>query len=341
MKSIDLQSELRPAWRKVLAQDILGSSDPVRISSFVRGVCSTLEIHRFECVGFEISVGAVFLIESELGGRVVLKVMSPDVGIDDAIARYRYQLYLKAADFPCPEPLVEPMECEGLVVVAEEHLVTGEPANSHKLEDRTLMAHGLSEIVERSSGYDSLLSFPDNTLVHVVGQLWPKPHNVLFDFERNPKRAKWIDDIGLENKPDWENSVSRHLIGHLDWSAKHCRISKGKLSAVYDWDSTARVPETRTIGVAASSFVYTNDNSGGKQTPSLYELASFLELYENARGVSLTKQELKEITQNIYYSAAYAARCEDANDYGTPGTTHAARRFLESICESDLYRFIV
>ena len=125
------------------------------------------------------------------------------------------------------------------------------------------------------------------------------------------------------------------VIGHLDWGAKHCRVQDNAISAVYDWDSVARVTETRVVGSAAVTFTTTWYVECNHQ-PEISEMISFVAEYQDARAEPFSTSEFEEITAAIYYQAAYTARCEHAGNQGQKDTKAEHGRFLELLISVDI-----
>src|SRR5262249_34715297 len=87
------------------------------------------------------------------------------------------------------------------------------------------------------------------------GPLWPRPHNVLFDFEATVAGAAWIDGLAAAAKP--LRAAGRLALGHGDWTVKHFRFDGLRPTVVYDWDSIGTDYEAVFVGNAAASFTYT------------------------------------------------------------------------------------
>lgn len=319
-----------------LSSSIIGTDDPEDIAHLINQLASSLlQFHNPVCFRFEISVGAVFFFQNDDGRQALIKILSPDVSFSDTQARAAFQGYLRRRGFPCPGLPAQPVQAEGLAVVAEDYLDSGRAADGHDKHDREIMARGLVQLIELGKAYADIDHFPTDTLLYKDGQLWPKPHNVLFDFSHNTEGASWIDEIAEQHKLPDNSFISPKVIGHMDWSAKHCRVEGNQLAAVYDWDSTALVPETRVVGNAMVNFTYV-ENTGAKITPNLDEMAAFLSAHEIARGQQFSEQEIHEIISTAYYGLAYTARCEHSIDDGTGNSASQARELLKVLETMDL-----
>ena len=336
----DIAAILKPPYMRLLSSSILGVTDSNGITHFVSQIArEQFGFKQPSIENFELSVGAVFWITDDSSGmKILLKVLSPDISFEDARARVDYQRYIHKAGFPCPEPLSNPLLTDGLVLIDEDFVDLGRPASGHVAEDRALMASCLASLVELGTSYPST-SFPSETLITQPEDLWPKPHNALFDFSRRTEFTEWIDGIATENKISNEANHSPLVIGHLDWAAKHCRISANSISVVYDWDSTALVAESRVLGNALRSFTY-RDDDGLSQVPNLDQMRDFLACYESARSTQFKSEEIDEIVSHLLYGAAYGARCEDSIDDGSESARTGNREFLKLVSNLDLAKML-
>lgn len=331
---IVLAAHLAESPERHLADSILKTHDVDSIEDFVKGaVRNTLGWQDVELFRFELSVGAAFGLQNAAGERCLFKVLGPD---DFAVeARRDFQRWLAERNFPCPKILWPVSEQDGRRFVIEEYNDVGRHADGHLPEDRRLMAEALYKMIVLSRGYPAVASIPDDTLVVVQGSVWPKPHNVYFDFEATTAGAEWIDEAGAKAKAIVDAMPDGNVLAHMDWAAKHSRIDKGAISISYDWDTVARVTETRAVGAAAAVFTYSQYLESSNR-PSIDESIGFIRDYEVARGEPFTVKEREEIWACLLYTAAYGARCEHAIDHAGPG--NEARSFLRSALSQQGYQ---
>lgn len=331
-----IHDALQESYQRELANSILNTDNVEEILSITQTLLKTsLEWVEPECFHFEISVGATFGFVSSNGHRCMLKVFGPDCIESDLVSRTRFQNWINRQGYTCPSVLMTPHWHNDMLFVVEEYLDSGRRANGHDLPDRKLMAHQLSALVELGRGYPLQDEIPTETLAPVPNSPWPKPHNILFDFELTKKGAEWIDEVGEHYRPILDQMNGETVIGHMDWGAKHCRIKNNTISAVYDWDSVARTAETKVVGSAAANFTTTwyveCDNR-----PDVPEMISFITEYQHVRTRPFTASECQEITASIYYAAAYGARCEYAGDQGQANANTETREFLKMLISVDL-----
>jgi len=237
------------------------------------------------------------------------------------------------SNFVCPSVLKQARNYSGMAISIESYLDKGTRANGHLELDRRLMASSLADLVHLGVNYPEMESIPTNNLFRDPGSVWPKPHNVLFNFDQSKKGAGWIDQVGEKYLPFLEASHERLVIGHLDWGAKHCRIDNDRISAIYDWDSVARVPEERVLGSAAASFT-TSWYVEGRNRPMISEVMAFISDYLNPSKT--TEIDVELLSGMIYYAAGYGARCEHAIANKTDRKEN--RDFLSEVLSSDLVR---
>ncbi len=338
--TIPIHDGLRESYQRDLAISILHTDSPDEILSLTRGLLEhSLGWIEPECFHFEISVGATFGFTDNKNHRRMLKVFGPDCSESELVSRTKFQHWINQRDYPCPSIQVNPDWYNELLFVVEEYLDLGRRANGHKSEDRQLMAHQLLKLVELGKSYPFQTEIPTEALAPVPNSPWPRPHNILFNFESTLKGAEWIDEIGEHYRPILDCLKGETVIGHLDWGAKHCRIKNHTISAVYDWDSVARVAETRVVGSAAANFTttwYVECNN----RPDVPEMLSFIMEYQAARSRPFTVVECQEIAASIYYITAYGARCEHAGDQGQPDANTETREFLKLLLTVDLEKLL-
>ena len=74
------------------------------------------------------------------------------------------------------------------------------------------------------------------------------------------------------------------VVGHLDWRVQNLGFNRGRVAAIYDWDSVGLVPEAALVGV--TSAVHPVDWRLGlpDPLPTLAQVDAFVSDYERARG---------------------------------------------------------
>lgn len=204
------------------------------------------------------SVAAVYAVPLDGGGRAVLKLHSPIVGASFLLAVQRVQRHLARAGFPCPLPLAPPTRLGARLVTAESLLDAGETPDGHDTATRAAMAAGLARLVA--------LCRP---LVHLAG------------LRENPWR-------------EGEPGAGRLVVGHTDWRAQNMRLERGRLSAVYDWESLDVLEEPALVGGAAAAFT-ADWTHGPASFPCRDESKAFVAEYERARRRRFSATEMETV----------------------------------------------
>ena len=217
------------------------------------------------------SVATVYAVRLDDGRRAVLKLHAPAVGARFLLAVQRVQRHLVTAGFPCPWPLAPPMPLGDRLATAEVCLDAGEIPDGHDAATRAAMAAGLARLVA--------LCRP---LVHLAG------------LRENPWREGEPGDGSL-------------VVGHTDWRAQNVRFERGRLSAVYDWESLCVLEEAALVGGVAAAF--TADWAHGQASfPTAAESAAFVADYERARRRPFTPAEQATVQQAFARRREYIRR---------------------------------
>jgi hypothetical protein len=282
-------------------RSIFGTDDPDEIWARALAACPDA----VECFAFEVSVGALFGLRLRDGARVALKIHTDRCDDRYLAAVQRVQAHLSEQGFPCPRPLgVRPR------ATIEEWVDAGTYRDAHEPPVRRALAQHLAQLFRRTAelqpleGMEPFFASPD-------GPLWPKPHNVLFDFETTRKGGEWIDEIARAAKRHRDARTGPLVIGHGDWSVQHFRFDGLEPTVIYDWDSLNTDHETVFVGLAAATFTY-NQHLPVEPWPSVDEAQAFLDDYERARDVPFTPAERRAVQAAAVYSRAYSTRCAHA-----------------------------
>jgi hypothetical protein len=290
-------------------RSIFATDDPRAIWAQVLELCPDT----VECFAFEVSVGARLGLRLRDGSRIALKVHLDRVGPDYLEAVQRVQKHLFERGFPCPKPL----GVRGRATV-EEWREDGVYRDAHEPEVRRVVAGELAELF-RLTGELQPLPGMEPFFPRRDGPLWPRPHNVLFDFEATAEGAEWIDEIARAAKPRRDAQVGALVIGHGDWTVKHFRFDGLRPTVIYDWDSLGTDFETAYVGNSAASFTYT-EHLPVAVWPTVEEAQAFLEDYAEARVAPFTPEERRAARAAAVYSRAYSTRCAHAVGKDTRGT---------------------
>jgi hypothetical protein len=284
-------------------RSIFGTDDPEAIWGQVLETCP----EAVGCFAFRVSIGAMFGLELRDGSRVALKIHTGAYSSEYLAAAQAVQAHLWRRGFPCPRPL----GARGRATL-EEWRDEGVYRDGHVPEVRRALAVALARLIGLTDELRPLprlergFSFPRE-----VTQLWPTPHNVLFDFEATSAGAEWIDEIAVAALAVRDERVGREVVGHGDWVANHVRFDGAEPCVAYDWDSLETDREPNLVGCAAATFTY-NEQLPVELEPSVEETRAFVADYEAARGAPLTADELRATRAAAVYVRAYATRCGHA-----------------------------
>ena len=282
-------------------RSIFGTDEPEEIWKLVLAICPKA----VGCFAFEVSVGALLGLALADGARVALKVHVDRAQDAYLEAMQAVQEHLWRRGFPCPRPL----GVRGRATL-EEWRDEGEYLDAHDPAVRRVLAELLVRLVELARDLE-----PSPALVPFLprsgGPLWPKPHNVLFDFEATAEDAGWIDEIATAARRRRDADPGELVIGHHDWTAKHVRFAGLEARVVYDWDSVSADLEPVFAGEAAATFTYT-EHLPVERWPTVEEAQSFLDDYEQARGRPFTARERGTARAAAVYTRAYSTRCTHA-----------------------------
>ena len=140
------------------------------------------------------------------GARVALKIHR---GIQPAFleATQVVQQHLWRRGFPCPEPL----GVRGAATL-ERWTDAGEYRDAHDPDVRRAMAETLAWLVRVTNELGSAPWLSRHFYPAGERPLWPRPHNVLFDFEATASGAEWIDEIAAAAKPLRDEPVGAVVI---------------------------------------------------------------------------------------------------------------------------------
>ena len=284
-------------------RSIFGTADPEAIWGQVLEACPEAE----DCFAFRVSIGALFGLQLRDGSRVALKIHTRAYSSEYLAAAQAVQVHLWQRGFPCPRPL----GARGRATL-EEWREEGVYRDGHVPEVRCALAVAFERLIELTDELRPLprlergFAFPRGAT-----QLWPTPHNVLFDFEATSAGAEWIDEIAAAALAVRDERIGREVVGHGDWVANHVRFDGTEPAVAYDWDSLDTDREPNLVGCAAATFTY-NEQLSVEMEPSVEETRAFVADYEAACGVPLTADELRATRAAAVYVRAYATRCGHA-----------------------------
>lgn len=257
------------------------------------------------------SAGCVAGVELEDGRRAVVKAYQRQWGVPFLSAVHRVQGHLAQAQFPCPRPLMGPGVAGPALATAEEWLPDPGMRTLETEAEMKASASGLARQVEVCLGLSEPALGTQHPLRSPVRELYPQPHNPIFDFSLDAGAARWIDELAAAAKEARATDHSSPAIIHADWSARNVRIEAGELLVAYDWDSLSQVTASAVVGQAAATWRSTGEASD-PIAPGPDEVRAYLSAYEIAAGRPFNAVQRRAAMAGALWVLAYTARCEHA-----------------------------
>ena len=293
-----------------LSSHILGTPDRDQAIASIRQWLAGQGHADAEIISIELSIGAAVGVRLSDGSKLFAKFWPPSVEYPALAAQLHVQDAMARRGFPAP------MLRSALTPFADGYAIIMDFARSAAPTDVRIpgvaeaMAHGLARLVREGHDLKSTPNLPQHNLPVA---LWPKPHNILFNFEATAEGAEWIDAIARRDLETLRARPGSPVLGHLDWSAKNMRMQGLSLSVVYDWDAIFVCDEAYVVGSAAASFPTTWELPV-PGIPTLEQSAAFIAAYQSARGRPFDLEERERIRAAASYSQCYIARCSYALD---------------------------
>lgn len=262
------------------------------------------------------SAGCVAGVALDDGRRVVIKAYQRQWGLAFLSAVRRVQSHLAEAGFPCPRPILGP-EPAGAALATVEELVPDPGMRTLATEaEMAVSAQGLARQVRLCRGLFEPALRDHHPLRAAAGELYPQPHNPIFDFSLAADDAHWIDRLAEAARAARDVDDSHPTVAHTDWSARNVRIEDGEVVVAYDWDSLAQVTESVAAGQAAATWRSTGE-SNDPIAPGPDEALAYLSAYEAAAGFAFTVEQRHAGMAAALWVLAYTARCEHALEAAT------------------------
>jgi hypothetical protein len=314
---------LMPAGDGRIATAVLGTTDAATVSEDLGSLCRvSLHSAPRECIWVRLSVGVAFALVLDDGSIVVVKAHGPRKSGAYLNAMRRVQEHLWRSGFPAPAPVAGPVSF-GLGHAVIDGFLDGDViTNAKDPACRAAMATTLAGLVQSARTVDGREALGERRWPQGLVELWPTPHNALFDFEASAPGAEWIDELAEQSLRILSTSVGPMVVGHGDWSAHNLRMRHGAVCAVYDWDSLVLDREPSVVGGAAAHF--SHDGAQEDWVPTPEDAAHFIDDYELARGNPFSTSERTAAAAATLYGLAYTARCEHAINWH--GDEHAGAR---------------
>lgn len=323
-----LHQAMADTENRQLARSILGTDEVVSICLLLQTFCQVQFGEPIAQCGLSyLSVGATFVVKLANGNPVVIKVYGIDKDLAALQASAQVQAVLSQEGFPCPQVMIPPQRWQSTILVVQSYVEAGDRIDGFAPTVRIAMARQLANLMQHTQRYSRNSCSAALPLwmpwLQDPSVLWPKPHNVLFNFEQTSASAEWIDAIARAAQAILLRADGRQAIGHSDWSVQNMAFRGTQLTCVYDWDSLRVGQEAFFVGGAARCFAHDWRFDGPSRSITLAEVLAFVQEYETARGQPFTAAEQRTIGAAIVYTAAYGTRC--AHPGNKPETAHSQR----------------
>lgn len=320
MSAIDLVTAIREgqisAGSTAVDKAVFGTESPAEIEGVLSPFCRDLlgasiqEVMFYRiaaaCVaGLRLSDGRSVVVKAQRGGR-------PERYLT-ACADLR-RLLVKEG-FPCPSPLTGPVRVGPAWVTAEEMMTAGDKGDAHDPAIRKAIVRSLARMIAISESFEGAESFGRAWFSGLPeGQVFPKPHSPLYNFDATKEGAEWIEALAAEARERRKFAEGPRVIGHFDYRVEHVRFEGGEVVSSFDWDSLHFEHLPVLIGSLAPHFTIDWHREDLVRTPTLDEMRAFVADFEDARGRPFTAEERFILTGSLVYGMAYSARCNHASN---------------------------
>lgn len=335
--SYSLKKILENHHHKILSKSILHSTDANSISDDINYFCIKIlgsPVKKSLYIG--LSVGASFGLVLQDGRNIFLKIHRPThndeinaISLESLTTISNIQAQLAEKGFPCPKVIHAPVRFGKGIATIHSFEDKGKQEDAHQPVIRRAMAETLARLIQMTNSYKAVPNIRQGRLF-TTKNLYPTPHNALFNFENHADGAEWIDEIARRAKNTIQSMKGETVLGHADWSVKNMRFENNEVVMTYDWDSLTLEDELHLLGIASATFTATWDIET-KITPSRHEAYMFVKDYEYFRDRPFTRRELEKISADATYCMAYTARCEYSIDPECEKYEGSFRQALEQI----------
>ncbi len=314
---------------KSIFQDVMGNQQVDILNEWVVEAVETHLSSSIQAVLFiQSSIGVVFGFLLDNNQKVVLKVYSPKLSKTYLEEMNRIQRLFFDKQFPAPQ-VISPIFQLGSSHAGFYQCIEGNKANPHQPAIRDELAYYLarfSKIVE-ANNITPMINFFQQA---GKKQLWPTPHNLLFDLKRSTQGAGWIAKKAQRARKRLAQSSLKKRLAHTDWGIKNALFHEKQLVGIFDWDSLGSMSEPEMVGRAAAQFT-ADWEMGLKVTPSPEEGRLFVKSYEDYSEKKFSREEYELISGSADYLISIIARFEHA---GNDPSSHPYQDLLKDCGET-------
>ena len=236
-----------------------------------------------------------------------------NVSVERLRAVQAVQRHLHGIGLPAPRPLAPPTPLGTGLATAEEFL-PGDRANGREPGVRRIIAAGLHDLIVGARALVGSVDVGAPLMIRRPGEpLWPVPHDLRFDFAATAAGAEWIDELATIARGRLAGEHASPVIGHFDWRVENLAFAGSDVAANYDWDSLAAASEAIVVGNTAGQFCIDWAAREADPTPTLADMAAFVDDYEHVRGAAFTADERDMLDAANLALIAYGARCQHSD----------------------------
>jgi len=267
---------------------------------------------------YHASVGCSAAVVLADGRRVVLKAHQPRFGAAYLQAMTEVQRHLHECWFPCPEPVgptaVLAGNASGSLVTAA-HLRPEVPGEGEP--DIIAAAATLARLTSYLDGaeylgIDTAPLAPHPLQVVADGSLYPEPYSPAISFAdaAGDKELRGIDQLAEAARGVMAHDTTPHVVTHIDWCKRNVRGDTAGVTAVFDMDSLALLPDARAAGTAAVSWCLARPAADG--VLDLAQFEHFVWAHQRVRDYWFDDAGMRAVRATAVWNLAYTARCEHA-----------------------------
>ena len=293
-------------------KDVMGTDHPEEIESVLKKVVyEHLKEEIQEILFIQSSIGVVFglLLTNDI--KIVLKAYSPKISLSYLNEMNRIQDIFYQKNFPAPHVLSPIFKLKNTHAGLYQ-CIEGTKENAHQNDIRKALAKTLADF---SNIVDQHNLPPLENFFQQASRrnLWPIPHNVLFNLKKSTRGAGWITENALKARKILSSSHQKKRLAHTDWGIKNAIFQHNKCVGIFDWDSLGSMSELEMVGRASAQFT-ADWESPFKITPTPEEGQLFVKEYEEYREKSFSNDDYKIISASADYLIAIISRFEHAGN---------------------------
>jgi hypothetical protein len=301
------------AWEPGVERAIFDTGHPDTIAQRIEDLVAERFVAVDHALFYRPGAGVVAALALVDGSEIVVKVHRWNVTLERLVAVQRVQALLADAGLPAPRPLMDPCPLGKGIATAEE-MLSGQSADAGHRSVRKAIAVALHRFIRATTDISVIEALGAPLVLRPLdAPLWPEPHEVRLDFEATADGAEWIDDLAMAARQRLQAAGDDVVVGHFDWRVENLGFAGRRVVAIYDWDSVCVAPEAVVVGNTAAQFTVDWSRGEPDPLPSLGEMRSFVDDYEQARGRRFSSSEWEQLDAANLALCTYGARCQHSD----------------------------